>query len=161
MEKRAPFLLGFLACVVAIAVALYFQHVLGLEPCPLCIFQRVSVFALGGIFLLATIHGPDAIGRKIYGVLLTLTTLVGIGIAGRHLWLQYAPHEELGCGAGLDYMLETMPLQEVLVDVFKGTGDCAEIVWSFLGISIPGWTLIAFLGALWLSLWITFKPAKV
>ena len=126
-------------------IALYFQHVMGLEPCPLCIFQRISVIALGVIFLLAALHNPGATGRRIYGGLLTLASLTGIGIAGRHLWLQYMPHEELACGPGLDYMLEIMPLQEVLTSVFRGTGDCGEILWSFLGLSIPGWTMIGFL----------------
>lgn len=141
-------------------IALYFQHVVGLEPCPLCIFQRVVVMALGGVFLLAAIHGPASVGRKIYGALLAVITIIGIGISSRHIWLQYGSHEELECGPGLDYMLEIMPLQEVLADVLKGTGECAEIVWSFMGISIPGWTLIGFLFSLWLSLWLLFKPAK-
>lgn len=153
-------MLGFLACAAAMLVALFFQHVMGLEPCPLCIFQRVVVIVLGGVFLLATLHGPGISGRKIYGALLSLITLTGIGLAGRHLWLQYAPHEELACGPGLEYMLQIMPLQEVLADVLKGTGECAEIAWTFLGVSIPGWTLVGLLAGLWLSLWLTFKPQQ-
>ena len=150
---RTPFLLGFLISAAAMVAALwYFQHYLGLEPCPLCIFQRISVMALGLIFFIGLLHGPKGMLRRTYGALLTATSLVGIGIAIRHLWLQYGPHEELGCGPGLDYMLETMPLQEVIQDVLKGTGDCGEIVWSLFGISIPGWTLLLLLALLWLSL---------
>lgn len=160
MNRRQPFILGLIACALAMGVALYFQYIEGLEPCPLCIFQRISVMALGAIFLVAALHGPGPVGRRVYGALLSITTLTGIGIAGRHLWLQYATHEELECGPGLDYMLEIMPLHEVLADVFKGTGDCAEIVWTFLGISIPGWTLVGLLFALWLSIWLLLKPAN-
>jgi len=145
ISSRNAFVLGFLLCAAAIGIALYFQHVVGLEPCPLCIFQRISVMLLGIIFLLAALHNPGATGTRIYGFFVTLSSLLGIGIAARHLWLQYGPHEELGCGPGLDYMMEVMPLDEVVSSVFKGTGDCGEILWSLFGISIPGWTLLFFL----------------
>jgi len=154
---RTPFLIGFLACVAAIGAALaYFQHYLGLEPCPLCIFQRISVMVIGVIFLIALVHNPTGSGRRIYGALLSLASLAGIGIAARHLWLQYGTHEELSCGGTLDFMLENDPLMKVIADVFKGTGDCGEIVWSLFGISIPGWTLLFLLGMLFLSLGILF-----
>ena len=154
---RTPFFLGALLSFGALGVGIgYFQHHLGLEPCPLCIFQRVTLIVMGLLFLIGLLHGPRGIMRRTYGALLTATGLAGIGIALRHLWLQYGPHEELGCGPGLDYMLETMPFQEVVRDVLKGTGDCGEIVWSLFGISIPGWTLVLFLLLLWLSLGILF-----
>jgi len=154
---RTPFLVGFAICVGAMAAALfYFQHYLGLEPCPLCIFQRISVMALGLIFFLGLLFGPTGMARRFFGLLLTATALTGIGIATRHLWLQYGPHEELGCGPGLEYMLETMPINEVIQDVLKGTGDCGEIVWSLFGISIPGWTLLLLLVLLGISLGILF-----
>ncbi len=155
---RAPFLLGFLISAGALAVAvLYFQRHLGLEPCPLCIFQRVAVMAAGVLFLVGLLHGPKGGIRRLYGLLLTLTTLGGIAIAARHLWLQYGPHEEaLGCGPGLEYMLETMPLHEVVRDVLEGTGDCGEILWTLAGISIPGWTALLLLVLLGLSLVILF-----
>ena len=163
VSQRAGFILGFLACSAAMAVALVFQHVLGLEPCPLCIFQRITVIALGVIFLSAALHNPGSLGRRLYGLLLTLVSLTGIGIAGRHLWLQYMPHEGLSCGPGLQYMLDAMPLQEVLSSVLQGSGDCGEILWSFLGLSIPGWTMVGFLAALAYSLFILFRktPARV
>ncbi|WP_293649943.1 disulfide bond formation protein B [Thiolapillus sp.] len=154
---RTPFLIGFLACIAAIGTALaYFQHYLGLEPCPLCIFQRISVMVVGVIFLIALVHNPAGTGRRIYGALLSLASLAGIGIAARHLWLQYGTHEELSCGGTLDFMLENDPLMKVVADVFRGTGDCGEIVWSLFGISIPGWTLLFLLGMLFLSLGILF-----
>ena len=148
ISTRISFILGFLLCAAAIGVALYFQHVVGLEPCPLCVFQRISVILLGSVFLLAALHNPGAVGTRIYGLLISLASLLGIGIAARHLWLQYGPHEELGCGPGLEYMMEVMPLDEVISSVFEGTGDCGEILWSLFGISIPGWTLMFFVAVL-------------
>lgn len=152
ISTRTAFISGFLLCASAMGVALYFQHVVGLEPCPLCVFQRVSVVLLGIVFLIAALHNPRTWGARVYGLLITLSSLLGIGIAVRHLWLQYATHEELGCGPGLDYMMEIMPLDEVVASVFKGTGDCGEILWSMFGISIPGWTLMFFLVTLFFGL---------
>ena len=148
ISTRISFILGFLLCAAAIGVALYFQHVVGLEPCPLCVFQRISVILLGSVLLLAALHNLGAVGTRIYGLLITLASLLGIAIAVRHLWLQYGPHEELGCGPGLEYMMEIMPLDEVVSSVFEGTGDCGEILWSMFGISIPGWTLMFFVAVL-------------
>jgi disulfide bond formation protein DsbB len=157
-QGRTPFVLGFIACAGAMSAAIaYFQHYLGLEPCPLCIFQRISVIAVGILFFIAMLHNPSGFGRRIYGTLLTLTSLGGIGVAIRHLWLQYGTHEELSCGGNLEFMLENDPLMKVIGDVFKGTGDCGEIVWSMFGISIPGWTLMFLLGLLFLSLGVLFS----
>ena len=155
---RTPFLLGFLISAAAMVAALwYFQHYLGLEPCPLCIFQRISVMVLGVIFFIGLLHGPKGMMRRTYGALLTATSLAGIAIAIRHLWLQYfADPDTLGCGPGLEFMLENDPLSKVIADVLRGTGDCGEIVWSLFGISIPGWTLLLLLVLLWLSLGILF-----
>ena len=159
ISTRNLYILGFLLCLAAMGVAMYFQHVLGLEPCPLCIFGRLSVLLLGAVFLLAAIHNPGAIGIRIYGLLITLASLLGLGIAGRHVWLQYGTHEELGCGPNLEYMMEVMPLDEIISDVFKGTGECGEIAWSLFGISIPGWTLLFFLPMLFFGLKTLFGRA--
>lgn len=103
--------------------------------------------ALGLIFLIATLHNPGVTGRRIYSGLLFIAALVGAGISTRHLWLQYGPHEELACGGSLEFMLDTLPFHQVLMDVFKGTGDCANIDWTLFGLSMPGWTLMGFLAA--------------
>jgi disulfide bond formation protein DsbB len=158
---RTPFFLGFAACASAIAAAIfYFQHHLGLEPCPLCIFQRISIMVIGVFFFIGMLHGPTGAMRRAYGVLLSLASLTGIGIAIRHLWLQYGTHEELACGGTLEFMLENDSLMKVIGDVFRGTGDCGEIVWSLFGISIPGWTLIFITGLLVLSLGILFRRER-
>lgn len=160
-SQRTPLFIGFLACVAAVGAALfYFQRHLGLEPCPLCIFQRTSIMVIGAIFLLALLHNPSGIGRRIYAVLLTIASLTGVGIALRHLWLQYGTHEELSCGGSLEFMLENDSLMKVIADVFKGTGDCGEIVWTLFGISIPGWTLLFLIGLLVLSLGILLNKDR-
>lgn len=144
VNPRTGNLLAALACAGLMGYALYSQHVLGYEPCPLCIFQRVAVLALGAVFLLAAVHGPGPRGRRAYSLLLLLAAAGGAGVAGRHLWLQSLPPERVpACGPGLDYMLESFPFTEVLQTVLSGSGECAEINWRFLGLAMPAWVLIS------------------
>lgn len=125
------------------AYALYLQHGMGLEPCPLCVFQRIAVIALGIAFALTALHDPGRIGARVYGLLIALVAVGGGVVAGRHVWLQSLPADRVPeCGAGLDYMREVFPLTEVLRQVFTGSGECAEVVWSFLGLSMPAWVLV-------------------
>ena len=139
------FLFSFLACAGMLAFALYKQHVDFVEPCPLCILQRLGFAWIGLVGLLAAIHGPGKTGQWLYGILLMIGGGIGMGLAGRHLWLQNLPADQVpDCGMGLNYMLDTMPVLEVLREVFYGAGECAEVLWTFLGISIPGWSLIWF-----------------
>src|SRR5690606_20283417 len=133
----------FLLCAGLLAYAYYTQFHLGLQPCPLCIFQRVAVIALGAVFLLAALQGPRGWGRRVYAGLLALVALAGAGVAGRHVWIQHLPADQVpACGPGLDYMLEVFPLGETLRMVFTGSGECAAVNWSFLGLSMPAWVLI-------------------
>ena len=145
--QRRLFVCGFVLCAVLIGVALYFQHVMGLEPCPLCIFQRMFVIALAIVMLAGAIHDAEGFGRRVYGALVAGLGLLGVGVAGRHVWLQNLPPERVPeCGPGLEYMLSAFPLVEALSMVFKGSGECAEVQWTFWGLSIPGWTLVVFVG---------------
>ncbi|PIE83273.1 MAG: disulfide bond formation protein B [Candidatus Contendobacter odensis] len=138
--------LGFLICIMGLGVAYYAQFVLDLEPCPLCIVQRLILAVVGLVFLLAAIHDPRGWGAKIYSVLLGLTAAIGAGIAARHVWIQHLPPDQApGCGPGLAYMLETFPLSETIQAVLTGSGECAEVAWRFIGLSIPEWTLLLFL----------------
>lgn len=140
--------LGALACVAGLGFALYLEHFQGLEPCPMCIFQRVAMLAAGLMFLLATLHGPRGGGaRSVYALLTVLMAAAGAFIAGRHVWLQSLPADQVpACGPTLDYLMDVMPLAEVLGTVLRGDGNCAVIDAAWLGISLPGWTLIAFIG---------------
>jgi disulfide bond formation protein DsbB len=144
---RAGNFIGFVVCVGMMAYALYSQHILGLEPCPLCIFQRVAVVGLGVLFLIAAIHPAGRVGRWIYAVLLVLVSLAGSAVSARHVWLQNLPPDQVpSCGPGLDFMLNTFAFTEVLNMVLSGSGECAEVSWSLLGLSMPAWTLIGLLG---------------
>ena len=143
LQPRLGYSLGFLVCAGMISFALYLQHFQGQEPCPLCILQRLAWIVLGSVFLVAGIHGPARIGATVYGFLLVLTAGVGAAIAGRHVWLQNLPRDQVpACGPDLDYMLKQFPLSETLQRVLSGTGECAESGWSFLGLSIAGWSLV-------------------
>jgi len=143
MNYRTLSFIGFLACAALIAAALYFQYVENLEPCPLCIFQRVAFMALGVVFLIAALHNPDALFKKIYALLAIICGITGIAIAGRHVWLQNLPEDQVPeCGPGLEFMLETFPFRQVLETVLKGSGECADVLWTLFGISMPGWSLI-------------------
>lgn len=143
---RTQYLLGFLACAGLLAYAFYLQLYQHLEPCPLCIFQRVAFFALGLVFLAGAVHGPkSAGGRRSYGVLALLASLGGIAVAGNHVRLQHLPPDQVpACGPGLDYMLDAMPIAGVIRKVMTGSGECAAVDWSFLGLAMPAWSLICF-----------------
>ncbi len=145
LHLRLGYLAGFLACAGMIGFALYLQHFQGQEPCPLCILQRITWVALGGIFFIAALHGPARVGAIVYGVLLFLVAGIGTGIAGRHVWLQHLPKDRVpACGPDLDFMLQQFPVSEILRKVLSGTGECAETGWTFLGLSIAGWSLLWF-----------------
>ncbi len=144
VTRRKLFLTGFLISVLLIVYVLYTQYVLGLEPCPLCILQRVAVIALGISFLLLTLRPPLRKQSKfLTSLLLVIISSTGVGIAARHVWLQNLPPDKVpGCGPGLDFMMANFPLSEVLEMVFSGSGECAEISWSFAFLSMPAWALI-------------------
>lgn len=151
---RATFALIAAGCLGLIVTALYLQEILGLHPCPLCITQRIFVILVGLTALIAAIHMPARTGRLIYASLGALFAIIGAGVSARHVWIQHLPADQVpACGPGLEYMFETFPIMEALALLFQGDGNCAEVVWQFLGLSIPSWTLIAFVGLLALNLW--------
>lgn len=152
--------LGLLACIASLLFAvLYLEGVLGLDPCPLCILDRVVLVALGLVFLLALVHDPGARGSRIYGGLASVLSLAGVGLAGRHVWLQGLPADQVPeCGPDLYFMLETLPALEVIKQVLTASGSCAEVQWTFAGLTIPQQTLVLFAGLLALSLCQAFRP---
>jgi disulfide bond formation protein DsbB len=120
---------------------------MGLEPCPLCILQRVAVIAVGLLFFAAFLHDPGDRGARVYGVLIDTVALAGILVAARHIWIIGQPPGSVAeCGASLDYMMDVLPLHEVLGKVLSGSGECAKIDWMFLGLNMPTWVLMALLG---------------
>ncbi len=145
LSRRWVNLGGCAACLAMLGYALYAQHGLGLEPCPLCMFQRVGVGMLGVAFLVAGLHAPASRGgARFYAVLIGLVAAFPAYVAGRHVYIQSLPEGSVpSCGATLDYMLEVFPLFEVVRKVLTGGGECAKIDWSLLGLSMPGWVLVA------------------
>lgn len=145
MTRRLANGVAALICAALMGFALYAQYGLELEPCPLCVFQRIGICALGLVFLLAFLHDPGRLGARLYAIAALLVAVAGGAVSARHLWLQNLPADEVPeCGPGLDYMLEVFPLGEALMMVFSGSGECAEVSWSFLGVSMPGWVLLWF-----------------
>jgi len=145
VKVRALFALVFVVCAGLLGVAFYMEHVMGLEPCPLCWLQRFGFMGVGLVSLVAALHGPKSLGVRVYGILLVATAGAGLGVAGRQLWLQSLPPDQVpACGPSVDYMLEVLPFMDVLTTALKGTGDCAAVVWRFLGLSIPGWSAVFF-----------------
>lgn len=139
--------LGFAICVALLGYAWYAQAILQLEPCPLCIFQRVGVAVAAVLFLLAALHHPRRWGAPVYGALLLIAALATMAVAARHLWIQHLPEGSVpACGATLSYMLDVFPIADVVRKVLTGSGECARITWTFLGLSMPGWVLLAAAG---------------
>ena len=157
---RTRFLLGFLASFGLIGFALYLQEVRGLMPCSFCILQRIAFAALGVVFLIGGLHAPRTIGgRKTYGVLAAIAALVGIGVAGRHVWVQVFPPEISACGGGLEFLAAVNGWSGAIRKVLTASGDCSNIEYV-LGVSIQVWALAWFvlLGA-W-AIWTAFGRGR-
>jgi disulfide bond formation protein DsbB len=140
---RVSYLVGFLICAALLGFALYAEHVMGMIPCPLCVFQRIGFMVMALFFLIGAVHGPRGKGaRWTYAVGAVLGGLGGIATAGRHLWLQTLPADQVpSCGPNLGYMMDAFPLAKVLKMVFTGSGECAKIE-PILGLPMPAWTLL-------------------
>jgi disulfide bond formation protein DsbB len=149
---------GFIFCLALLLASVYMQHVLELEPCPLCIFQRVMVLITGLFFLIAAIHNPAKTGTRIYAGLISTSALLGAAISARHVWLQSLPADQVpSCGPGMGFIMNNFPLADALSLVLKGSGECAEVSWTFLSLSIPAWTLLTFLGMLGLAIFAAWR----
>lgn len=159
-KARTWLLAGFLSCVGMELSAIYFQFVLKLEPCPLCITQRLIVLSLGAVFLAGAVHNPGSRGVRAYTGLAALLCLAGASVATYHFLIQILPHEELAsCGPGAAYILEHFSLADSVRLFLTGTGDCTQVVWTLFGLSMPFWVGLSFLGLLGLNLWQFMRAA--
>lgn len=150
-DSRPWFALGALICAGLLGFGYYLQFARGLEPCPLCILQRLAFMAFGLAFLVGALLGPTRLGAQLLAGLGLLSAGIGGGIAGRQVWLQSLPADQVpACGPGLDYMVENFPLLKALSMVLRGSGECAQNAWQFLSLGIAAWALVwfALLGAL-------------
>jgi len=138
----------FLFTVAMIGIAMYMEHVMYLEPCPLCIMQRIFFIATGVVTLIAAIHNPKMVGKKVYGLTGAFMAIAGSGFAIRQIYLQHLPEDQIPqCLPSVGYMLEMeFPMRDVLELLLKGDGNCAEVVWvdPIIGLGIPQWSLVGF-----------------
>ncbi len=148
-----------LACLSLLGFGYYLQFVQDLDPCPLCILQRVAYLGVGLVCLACFIHGS---ATRIYNALALICALAGAAIAGRQVWLQHLPPERVPeCGPGLDFILQAFPIFDALKLIFTGSGECAETVWTFLSLSIAEWSLFWFGAFSVLLLYLLLKPEHV
>ena len=146
-SPRIAYSIIFVICASLLGFGLYLEHAVGLEPCPLCIFQRVVYIVIAVISLLGAIHNPQKLFASIYTGLILIASLCGAGIAGRQIWLQHLPEDKIPeCGPGLEYMLDAFPFTEALRMILSGSGECAEVQWTFLSFSIAEWSIVCFSG---------------
>ena len=150
---------SFAACVGLLAYAYYAQYYLYLEPCPLCILQRVVVLLLGLNALIALIHAPKTRVRRVYAINGAGLGALGCLVAGRHVYLQSLPPDKAPeCGPGLEYLLDTLPFNQAIMKIFTGSGECASVDWTLAGLSMPAWVLVAMVlfcllsvGSMWMK----------
>ncbi len=162
MIARAWYWLGLLTCLSLLGVAyFYFQKQLGLPPCPLCMFQRAALVFVAFCCLLGVLFKPRKFGARLLALGGCLGSAIGLAIAGRQVWLQNLPEDRVPeCGPPLEFMLDAFPLTEVIRSVLSGSGECAEIQWQFLGLSMPGWMIIVFSVMLLICLRLLFKKER-
>jgi len=151
ISNRWLYLVGTLFASGLMCFGLFLQYVEHQDPCPLCMVQRVIFVVILVIFALAALHGPKRIGERIYAALIGVLSLSGVAVALRHIWIQNLPKDQVpACGPGLDYLLDTFPLAEVLKELMHGSGECALKGWTILTLGIPEWSLLCYLA---LGLW--------
>ena len=155
---RLTFLIIFLGCCGLMGVGFYFQYVEELYPCNLCLTQRLFIVLVGITGLLAFIFNANRAGRIVAAVFGGIFAVIGGAVSSRQIWLQSLPEDQVpACGPDFAYLFESFPFMDAVSVMFRGDGNCAEVVWTFLGISIPGWTLVAFIGLLLINVWQGFR----
>ena len=147
-----------LACAGLLGFGYYLQYFDGQDPCPLCLVQRGFYYGVLLAFAAAALHGPKRTGTAIYCMAAAILALGGFAVAGRHVWLQHLPADQVpACGPDLEFMLENLPLGRTIEKLFAGSGQCAEVNWRFLGLSIAEWSLAWFAVLALYALWLAFR----
>jgi protein dithiol:quinone oxidoreductase len=159
LSLRQGAALGALACALLLSFGYYLQYVQGLDPCPLCLVQRGFFYAVMATFLVAAIHGRGAV---YYGGVAALFAAGGLAIAARQVWLQHLPPERVPqCGPDLFFMLDNFPLSRTLKMLVQGTGECAKVDWTFLGLSIAEWSALWFAALVVYAIWLAVRAARL
>ena len=145
-RSRWGYLLAFVFMAACMGYAFYLQYHESQEPGPMCYFQRAVLVAMGLVFLVAAVHNPQRRGQWIYAVGETLLGALGVFLSLRHLWIQSLPLDQIpDCGFGITYMMDNMPLLEVIKKTLQGSPSCHDSSFRILGLTLPGWTLIIYL----------------
>jgi disulfide bond formation protein DsbB len=161
LTPRTAFGIAALACALLLAFGYYLQYARGLDPCPLCLVQRGFFWAVLAVCVVAAAHAPRRRGTTIYGFLMLLFAAGGAAAAGRQVWLQHLPPDKVPqCGPDLFFMLENFPLARTLKTLIAGTGECAVVDWTFLGLSIAEWSLAWFVGLCFYALWLAISGGR-
>lgn len=151
--RQTSFLL-FLVPTLLLSFGYYLQFVEGLEPCPLCMTQRICFYLVAIFGLIGTAPLQGVLARRLVAALGVLAAITGLGVAGRQLWLQSLPEDQVpACGPSFEYVIESFPILEAVEIMFRGNGNCAVVDWTFLGVSIAGWSFAAFLALFAITLW--------
>ena len=155
------FALLALGCIGLLGFGMYLQHVVGLEPCPMCIVQRYAMTLIGVVALLGLVW-RSVLGGRVLALLAVLLAAGGAFVAARQTWLQWYPPEVASCGRDFYGMIESFPLQRAIPLIFRGSGDCSKVDWTFLGGSIANWSFVAFVAmAVWMLLVLLTKLRTV
>lgn len=157
---KPHFIFASIVCMsfMAMAIALVMQYTFAMEPCPLCISQRIFIVLAGTAALVGLCLCKMRWGILIFSALTVVSSAIGASIAARHVWIQNLPEDEVPiCGPGLGYMFETRPFFDAVNLLFSGDGHCAEVNFTLFGLSIPGWTLLLFLFFIASSAWLFFS----
>lgn len=161
LSSRSLLAFVAIACAALLGYGYFLQHVQGQEPCPLCLVQRGFYYGLLFVFAAGAIHGPTRWGGTVYGVLALLFAGGGLATAARQVWLQHLPADQVpACGPDLAFMMENFPLAQMIEKLFAGSGQCAEVTWTFLGFSIAEWSLAWFAIFLVYALWIAARGLR-
>lgn len=162
LSNRWLYAVGVLIILVLFGAALYLQYVLHQEPCPLCMVQRLVFIGLLVVFSVAALQNPKRIGSKIYAGVISLIAIAGMAVAGRHIWIQNLPKDQVpACGPGLDYMLETFPLADVWKELMHGSGECAAKGWTFVGLTIPELSMLWYVVLAALAMMIAWRSRNM
>ena len=161
LDNRSINLASFGICLFSLILAkYYFEEFLGLEPCYLCITQRVFLLLAGIIFLISTIHNPKNLFKKVYSYVAIFFCSAGAYFSTKQLYLQSLPEDQVPqCGPPVEYLLETFSGFEVISMLVQGDGNCAKVQWEFLFISMPGWVLVIFLALIAITAFQLKRPS--
>ena len=160
-NPRLLYALPALACAGLLAFGYYLQYFDGQDPCPLCLVQRGFYYAVLVVFTIAAIHGHGRTASTVYCAAAALAALGGFGVAARQVWLQHLPADQVpACGPDLFFMMDNFPLGRMLEKLFMGSGQCAEVSWRFLSLSIAEWSLACFAALALYAVWLAVSAKR-